>query len=135
MTMRSDSDKKRESYRSIDPRTKDLPPNARALLAYLQRHEETHDLPPVSYTHLDVYKRQLLTGFWLDPAAMVQRHREPASEPEAGPPVNGHLPRWPVIVSGSDSSLTWSINRYRFARADVALTAVTEATSAKERAL
>ena len=46
MTMRSDSDKKRESENSIDPRLKDLPPNARAILAYLQRHAETHDLPP-----------------------------------------------------------------------------------------
>ena len=94
-----------------------------------------HGLRPLDARRKPPASCVLLTGFWLDPAAMVQRHREPASEPEAGPPVNGHLPRWPVIVSGSDSSLTWSINRYRFARADVALTAVTEATSAKERAL
>ena len=29
---------------------------------------------------------ELLTRFWFDPAATVRRHREPASEPEAGPP-------------------------------------------------
>ena len=43
---------------------------------------------------------------------------------QSSSPISTALPRWPVMVSGSDSSLTWSINRYRFARADVALTAV-----------
>ena len=46
MTMRKYGDEKCESGSSIDPRIKDLPPNARAILAYLQRHAETHDLPP-----------------------------------------------------------------------------------------
>lgn len=29
-----------------DPRCKDLPPNAKAILAYLERRRETTDLPP-----------------------------------------------------------------------------------------
>src|SRR5659263_509501 len=48
---------------------------------------------------------------------------------QSASPTRTAFPRWPVMVSGSDSSLTWSINRYRFARADVALTAVISLTS------
>ncbi len=43
---------------------------------------------------------------------------------QSSSPTKTALPRCPVMVTGSDSSFTWSIKRYRLLRADVAFTAV-----------
>ena len=44
--MRKDVDQKSTQGGAGDPRIKDLPPNALAILAYLKRRAETNDLPP-----------------------------------------------------------------------------------------
>lgn len=47
MTMRKEiAEGKQASSVLADPRCKDLPPNARAILAYLERRREATDLPP-----------------------------------------------------------------------------------------
>ena len=63
----------------------------------VDHHRHAGDFGPVSYTHLDVYKRQLIDG----PAAMRTFLNLMASEPEiARVPVMIDSSKWEVLQAG-----------------------------------
>jgi SOS-response transcriptional repressor LexA len=63
--MRNDVDKKSTAPDAADRRMQGLPPHALAILAYLQRHAETSDLPPT--------RAEIRAGAGIGSTATVQR--------------------------------------------------------------